>query len=171
MLNAQMNGATTQRARGLAKRRAYQSDGRMLARGGDPVHATGCMLYWAEGSRNRNRLQFANSDPAMVLFFARFLRICFDVPDEKFRVRCNLFADHIDRQRQIEQFWLDLLGLSRTCLTRSAVNVYSKYSKKKRQNKLPYGTCSLTVHDTSIVHSIYGAIQEYGGFEREEWLM
>jgi transcriptional regulator with XRE-family HTH domain len=42
---------------------------------------------------------------------------------------------------------------------------------KKRQNKLPYGTCRLKVCDTSLVQSIYGAIQEYAGFDREEWLM
>jgi hypothetical protein len=51
------------------------------------------------------------------------------------------------------------------------VNRYSKHSKKKRRNKLPYGTCRSNVHDTRLVHEIYGAIQEYGGFEREEWLM
>jgi hypothetical protein len=131
----------------------------------------GCMLYWAEGSRNRNAIHFVNSDPAMIAFFARFLRACFSVPDEKMRIRCNLFADHLEVQHEIEQFWLDLLGLPRSCLCRSAVNVYSKYSKKKRRNKLPYGTCRLAVHDTQIVQHIYRAIQEYGGFEREEWLM
>ena len=51
------------------------------------------------------------------------------------------------------------------------MNVYSKYSKKARRNKLPYGTCRLRVFDTSIVQGIYGAIQEYAGFDREEWLM
>jgi hypothetical protein len=51
------------------------------------------------------------------------------------------------------------------------VNVYSKDSKKKRRNRLPYGTCRLGVNDTQIVQHIYGAIQEYGGFDREEWLM
>ena len=140
-------------------------------RGGNLLHALGCMLYWAEGARNRNAIHFVNSDPAMIAFFARFLRICFEVPDDKIRVRCNLFSDGVDRQREIEQFWLDLLGLPRTCLTRSAVNVYSKYSKKKRRNRLPYGTCRLKVCDTSIVQHIYGAIQEYAGFEREEWVM
>jgi hypothetical protein len=169
--NPERNGAATQRAKGRARRLAYQAHGRMLARRGEAFHASGCMLYWAEGSRRRNAVVFVNSDPAMILYFARFLRTCFEVPDENFRVRCNLFADHLDRQLEIEQFWLDLLGLPRPCLTKSAVNVYSKYSKKKRQNKLPYGTCGLTVHDTRIAQSIYGSIQEYGGFEREEWLM
>jgi transcriptional regulator with XRE-family HTH domain len=169
--NPERNGAATQKANGLARRLEYQTQGRVLARRDDAFHAAGCMLYWAEGSRRRNAVVFVNSDPAMMRYFARFLRRCFAVPNEKFRVRCNLFADHLDRQREIEQFWLDVLGVPRTCLTKSAVNVYSKYSKKKRRNKLPYGTCSLTVHDTQIAQSIYGAIQEYGGFEREEWVM
>jgi hypothetical protein len=42
---------------------------------------------------------------------------------------------------------------------------------KKRRNKLPYGTCSLRVNDTRLVQGLYGAIQEYGGFDREEWVM
>ncbi len=50
------------------------------------------------------------------------------------------------------------------------MNVYSKYSEKKRRTRLPYGTVRVTVHSTHIVQSIYGAIQEYGGFERPEWL-
>ena len=52
----------------------------------------------------------------------------------------------------------------------STVNVYSKYSKKKRINKLPYGTCRVVVSRTRIVQSIFGSIQEYAGFEREAWL-
>jgi hypothetical protein len=50
------------------------------------------------------------------------------------------------------------------------VNTYSKYSQKKRRNKLPYGTCKLTVNSTRIVQTIFGSIQEYGGFGRPEWL-
>ena len=85
-------------------------------------------------------------------------------------IRCNLFADHLERQREIERFWLAALDLPANCLRKSIVNTYSKYSQKKRQNKLPYGTCRLAVHNTRIVQTIYGSIQEYGGFERPEWL-
>jgi hypothetical protein len=42
--------------------------------------------------------------------------------------------------------------------------------KRWSANKLPYGTCRLAVHDTALVQSIYGAIQEHAGFERPEWL-
>ena len=128
------------------------------------------MLYWAEGSKGRNDVQFVNSDPAMVQYFVSFLRTYYGVSDEAFRVDCNLFADHAERQHEIEQFWLDTLELPPSCLRRSTVNVYSKYSKKKRKGRLPYGTVRICVHSTEIVQQIYGAIQEYGGFERPEWL-
>ena len=85
-------------------------------------------------------------------------------------VTCNLFTDHLEQQREIETYWLARLGLPQTCLRKSAVNKYSKYSQKKRTNKLPFGTCSLRVHSTRIVQTIYGSIQEYGGFYRPEWL-
>jgi hypothetical protein len=121
--NPQRNGAATQARRALERRRAFQRQGREAARRSDPLRLAGCMLYWAEGSRNRNAIHFVNSDPSMIAFFGRFVRVCFSVPDERFRIRCNLFADHLERQRAIEQFWLDLLGLPSSCLCRSAVNV------------------------------------------------
>lgn len=152
------------------RRELHQSEGRAVARRGETLHAIGCMLFWGEGSKEVNMAQLVNSDPALLLLFARFLRHYFDVPDEKFRVKCNLFADHVERQREIEQYWVDTLELPRACLTKSTVNTYSRRSKGTRQGKLPYGTCRLTVCDVRIAQHLYGAIQEYGGFERPEWL-
>lgn len=106
----------------------------------------------------------------MVRYFVEFLRTHFAMPDEEFTLACNLFADHLERQREIEQFWLDILSLPSSCLRKSTVNVYSKYSQKKRQNRLPYGTVRVCVHSTRVVQSIYGSIQEYAGFDRPEWL-
>ena len=151
-------------------RRSYQEAGRRLARERGPDYAAGCMLYWAEGSKARNSLQIVNADPEVIVFFARFLREQFDVASEQMRLSCNLFVDHESRQHEIEDYWLERVGAPRSSLRRSAINRYSKYSQKKRTNKLPYGTCSLRVHSTRIVQTIYGSIQEYGGFDRPEWL-
>ncbi|MGH2935638.1 MAG: hypothetical protein ACRDL2_14160 [Gaiellaceae bacterium] len=128
------------------------------------------MLYWAEGAKRRNSLKITNADPEVLVFFARFLREHFAVPAAAMRVHCNLFADHIERQCEIEDYWLGRLGLDRSSLRKSMVNVYSKHSKQKRLNRLPYGTTALVVHSTRIVQTIYGSIQEYGGFDRPEWL-
>jgi transcriptional regulator with XRE-family HTH domain len=151
-------------------RREYQEDGRKLARERGSSYAAGCMLYWAEGWKSRTSVRISNSDPDLLILFASFLREHFDVPDERFRVHCHLFADHLAHQHEIERFWLDDLRLPSGCLLKSTVNVYSKYSQKKRVNKLLYGTCDLGVHSTRIVQTIYGSIQEYGGFDRPGWL-
>jgi transcriptional regulator with XRE-family HTH domain len=157
-------------ARARDRRRGYQQEGRRRISSGDPDYLAGCMLYWAEGAKARNVAKVINADPQMLVFFARFLRRHFGVPDDKMRVYCNLFADHISRQHEIEEFWLAQLALPRSSLRKTIVNTYSKYSQKKRQNKLPYGTTALVVNSTEIVQTIYGSIQEYGGFERPEWL-
>jgi transcriptional regulator with XRE-family HTH domain len=162
--------AERKRAAALERRREYQAIGRRLAREGGPSYAAGCMLFWAEGSKERNSVKVVNSDPALLRVVADFLRAHFGVTDDAFRLRCNLFADHLARRHEIETFWLTTLRLPKSCLRRSAVNVYSKYTLKKRANKLPYGTAELIVHDTQILQTIYGSIQEYGGFDRPEWL-
>jgi hypothetical protein len=153
-----------------ARRRRSQEEGREQARRAEPLHVAGCMLHWAEGSKHRNAAQIANSDPAVIALFVRFLRYYFAPSDQALRVTCNLFADHEARQREIEDFWLTTAGLPRSCLTKSTVNRYSRASKRTRVGRLPYGTCRFTFHSTHAVQHIYGAIQEYGGFERPEWL-
>ncbi|MDQ4030100.1 MAG: helix-turn-helix domain-containing protein [Actinomycetota bacterium] len=169
-LNGQRVGARVRSTLARGLRLGAQEGGRRLARRADALHAAGCMLFWAEGSRARNAVKFSNSDPVMMEFFIRFLRAYFEIAEARFRVWCNLHADHALRQREVEDFWLGTLALPRSCLTKSTVNVYSRATRRKRTNMLPYGTCRLTVHDTAVVQHIYGAIQEYAGFEREEWL-
>jgi transposase-like protein len=62
-----MNALLRREARVMA-----QEEGRMLAAQGDRLFVTGCMLYWAEGAKARNQINFANSDPAIVAIFIRF---------------------------------------------------------------------------------------------------
>ena len=106
----------------------------------------------------------------MARFFAEFMFEFFDIDIERLRLTCNLFADHEACQREIENFWLATLRLPRSCLCKSIVNRYSRYSQKKRKNKLPYGTCRIVLHSTEVAQTIYGSIQELAGFDRPEWL-
>jgi hypothetical protein len=160
--------AIAARARGI--RRLAQEHGRERARRTDPLHVAGCMLFWAEGDKQRNSVRLSNSDPDLLRLFVAFLQRCYDADVSRIAITCYLFADHLERQREVEDFWLRVLGLPRSCLRKSIVNVYSKYSQKKRRNKLPYGTCKVAYCDSRTTQSIYGAIQEYAGFDRPEWL-
>ena len=128
------------------------------------------MLFWAEGSRERNVVKFTNSDPKMVAFFLNFLRQSFAIRDEKVAVTCNLFADHVVRQREIEDFWLAAWTVS---IQSPQVDCEPllEVQPEEAAEQASIRNLSLCVHDTRVTQHLYGAIQEYGGFEREEWLM
>lgn len=165
-----LRAAEEKAATARRRRAAYQEEGRWLARTRGASYAGGCMLYWAEGTKCRCSVEVSNSDPALLALFAEFLRNEFAVPSDAMNIHCQLFTDHVDRQRDVEVFWLRACGLPESSLRKSTVNAQSKSSLGKRFNKLPYGTCKLRLHSTRIVQTIYGSIQEYGGFERPEWL-
>jgi Homeodomain-like domain-containing protein len=153
------------------RRNAYQEEGRRRARDGDPLHMAGCMLYWAEGSKKRNRLTFANSDVEMVRFFATFLKESLGVRPEDCRVRLNVYTNNGLPVKEIERHWLTALELPISCLRGHSLNHYPTSSSGKKRRKLPYGVCSLTVaRSTRLIQHIYGAIQEYAGFEEPRWL-
>jgi hypothetical protein len=153
------------------RRLEYQAEGRLRARAGDPLHQAGCMLYWAEGAKDRNTLVFANSDTAMMKFFLRFLRESLEVTDERVALRLNVYLRNglsIDR---VENHWLTALGLPRSCLGKHTIDHFPTSTSGRRRHKLPYGVCFLRVRrSTNLVQHVYGAIQEYAGFEEPLWL-
>jgi AcrR family transcriptional regulator len=153
-----------------AARLQYQREGRARARQGDPLHMAGCMLYWAEGAKGRNAVDLANSDLALVRFFCRFLRTCLGVAAADFRIKLNVYTSNGLSIEEIERHWLEALELPRSCVIKHTLNHTPTSSSGGRKNKLPYGVCSVRVHSTHIVQHIYGAIQEYAGFEEPRWL-
>ena len=54
--DAQRKGNQVWSARRRAERARSQEEGRLQSRQRDAFHAAGCMLYWAEGSKERNTL-------------------------------------------------------------------------------------------------------------------
>jgi hypothetical protein len=140
-----------------------------MARRGDPLHLMGCMLYWGEGSKARNKVVFTNSDPDMIRTFVRFLRESLGVDDGRIRVSCNCHLGNGLGLRTIEQYWLELLELPETSMLPSIVNRASAASGRRRRT-LPHGTLRVVVHSARLVQHIYGAIEEYAGIHRPDWL-
>jgi hypothetical protein len=168
--NAQVNGTAVRRSRCRETRIAAQLHGRQLAREGRPLHLQGCMLYWAEGHKRRNVAVLTNSDPDLLDRFCRFLRECYDVPDERLALSVNCFLGNGLGIEEIHSWWLSRLQLPRESLRQPAINRLSSASRRLKGHILPYGTARLAVHSTFIVQSIYGGIQEYAGIDRPEWL-
>ena len=130
----------------------------------------GCMLFWAEGSKCRNCVKFANSDVNMVALFKMFLSRCFDVPAERFTLRLNVYLGNDKSLAEIESHWLQALDLPSSCLRKHSINHFPTSSSGRKRNRLPYGVATIGICDTRITQHIYGAIQEYGGFEEPRWL-
>jgi transposase-like protein len=157
-------------ARCRQRRAASQQEGRDAARRGDRLHLAGCMLYWAEGGKGRNAIQFTNSDPRMAAFFRRFLVEALGIAREDIRLSINVYTNNGMSIEQIETYWLDLLHLPKTSARAHMLNHMPTSSSGRARNKLPYGVARLTVNQTDKVQHIYGAIQEYAGFEEPAWL-
>ena len=151
-------------------REEYQQEGRKKAKELDPLHIAGCMLYWGEGTKSRNTLSMTNSDEAMLIFYLRFLKEQFGVKDQKISIHINCYTNNGLTLEEIESYWLKTLDLPYSCLRKSSVNNRPRNSKQQGR-KLLYGTCKIMVHNVQILHHIYGAIQEYSGLDKPEWVL
>ena len=167
--NRQRSGTARSSANARARRIAAQQDGKALACQGDQLHQMGCMLYWAEGARNRNQLAFTNSDPEMVDLFVHFLRRCYGISPTRIALTVNVHLGNGLELSEVEAWWLSRLGLPPESLRASVVNQPSRASQRKRRT-LPYGTVRITVSSTALVQSVLGSIQAYAGLQRPEWL-
>lgn len=164
--SAQYNGARQNRQKYMEMRQVYQDEGRAKAREMHPLHLTGCMLYWAEGAKDINGMYFTNSDPNMLKLFMRFLRQEMKVDESTITLRIHCHTTAPEEIYRIEQYWLNLLDLPETALRKTIF----KQGSDKSKHILKNGVCSIRIHRVALVQHIYGAIQEYGGFENSEWL-
>lgn len=156
------------RCRGL--RAASQKEGRLAARKGDALHLADCMLYWAEGGKARNAIRFTNSDPHMLRFFRTFLVDALRIQPEDIQLSINVYTNNGMSIEEIEHYWLEWLALPKSCARGHMLDHMPTSSSGRAKSKLPYGVVRLSVHRTSMVQHIYGAIQEYGGFDEPRWL-
>jgi transposase-like protein len=165
----QHQGAKTNQTRAREQRRQYQEQGRQKAKERDPLHIAGCMLYWAEGTKSKNQLTITNSDVDLMKFYLKFLTDSLHLPTEKMGIYINCYLTNNLTLDEITNYWLHMLELPQSCLRRPTVNAQPTSSQQKGR-KLYYGVCKLVVHDTQAAQHVLGAIQEYAGIEKPEWL-
>jgi hypothetical protein len=102
--------------------------------------------------------------------FRRFLTDALGIERDRICIAINVYTGNGLTIQRIERYWLDLLGLPKSSVRKHAINQLPTSSSGHAKNKLPYGVCFLIVNRTWVVQHIYGAIQEYGGFEEPRWL-
>lgn len=173
IFNNQLCGATAKANAARTLRLQYQAEGKQKAKEQNLLHQAGCMLYWSEGSKNKNRCTFTNSDTNMMKLFVKFLRKCFNIPNDKLTVSITCYTNNGLSKSDIENYWINSLELNKDNLRKGKENIRPKSATNSiRHNKLIYGVCRLEVkQSTQLIQHIYGAIQTYGEFENNFGLM
>lgn len=146
----------------------YQEEGRVKAREKHPLHLAGCMLYWAEGTKTGGTFRFINSDPNMLLLIMRFLREEMGIENARIKIRVQCHTTKTDEIRCIEEYWLKLLNLPSSCLGKTQVKRGNPTQPHKVYRN---GFCTISIRKSRLLlQHIFGAIQEYGGFDNRKWL-
>jgi|SRR3989344_1574993 len=116
------------------------------------------MLYWAEGYKvGRNTVDFANSDPDMVVIFWKFLsEIC---RVERKRVRLHLYAYEGQDIQNLIRFWCELLDLPK----HHFIKPYIKKAATQglRGPRMVHGLVHIRYCDTKLLRQILQWIEEY----------
>jgi transcriptional regulator with XRE-family HTH domain len=137
----------------------FQQEGREQASKGDLLHAQGCMLYWAEGAKNRTSVEICNSNADLIKMFQEFLVSKLEVKKSDIHFRLTIHrGEDIERCKDI---WIKHLDISEEQIREIAL----KDPSNKRKKKLPYGMCMLRLHDVKVVQHIFGAIAYYANLE------
>lgn len=105
----------------------------------DPIWLAGTVLYWAEGSKTRNQLRLANTDPNALRLFISWVHGYLD-PEASFSIQLHLH--HGNDELAAREHWQTELGLR-------TANFHKTYVKPRgtghRKNHLPHGVCTVRV--------------------------
>ncbi len=167
--NNQLRGSNNNKEKFKLIRKEYQEKGAKIICKQDVDFIVGCMLYWAEGAKDRNSFKFTNSDASMikicVSFLFKFFSEYMDIVYLDVSCYSNAGLNNVD----IEQYWRNITKLSNNKIT---IRMDSdKRINSGKKIKYPYGICNVRLNKTEVVQQIFGAIKEYAQIEDEErWI-
>lgn len=145
-------------------------EGKEIAKNCSPKFSAGISLFWAEGSKKRNTVAFANSDPDMMKFFLDFLREHFHLDEDKIRFCFQWYSNNSLTFEDVKDFWSAKLDIKKENWVKCFIDVrQNTKGKNKKKDKLKYGVGRLQINSTELVSKLYGAIQEFFKIERKQW--
>lgn len=148
----------TNRIRFEAKPLSYNLKKKLTEKEGR-LKITAVMLYWAEGYKvGKGTVDFANSDPDMVVIFWKFLsEIC--RVDRK-RVRLHLYAYEGQDIDALMNFWCKLLDLPKYHFIKPYVKKAAAV-QGSRGPRMTRGLVHIRYSDTKLLRQILKWIDEY----------
>jgi len=120
------------------------------------LRIAGIMLYWAEGAKNGNTVNFVNSDSDMIKLFLKFLRKICGISEE--RLRLYLYVYSYQSLDEIKDYWHRITNIPISQFIKPYVR---KGNPNKSGRKLPYGVVHVRYSDTRLLGLIKNWINEY----------
>lgn len=118
----------------------------------------GISLYWAEGSKKRQKVGFVNSDPGMINLIIFWLKKYYKVKGSEIKARVGINEIHKERDNKIKEYWSEKTKIPLKQFTLTSfkkvrnTKVYKNFSEH-------YGTLEITVlKPTRIYYKIMGLI-------------
>lgn len=129
----------------------------------------GALVYWCEGAKDKSyrrseKVSFINSDPALITFFLRFLRVA-GIPEAHLRFRLHIHetADLADATR----YWADLAGTPTESFQKPVIKRHNPKTKRRNLVDEYRGCLHITVLQSA---DLYRRIEgwAYGAMLGEE---
>lgn len=116
------------------------------------------MLYWAEGYKvGKSTVDFANSDPDMILIFWKFLsKIC---RVDRQRVGLHLYCYEGQDVQNLMKYWSDLLKLPTSHFTKPYVKKAT--APGPRGPRMTHGLVHIRYCDKKLLRQVLKWIEEY----------
>lgn len=121
------------------------------------MNLAGAMLYWAEGYKRdtASGIDFANSDPDMILIFWNFLKNRYLLDMKRLYFSVYYYEDQ-DLQ-SILKFWRSKLAVPASQFR----HPYMKRNPSPTARKLPYGVLHIRYTDKKLLRDVLSLIQSF----------
>jgi hypothetical protein len=106
------------------------------------INSAGTIMYWCEGSKRERdyRVEFVNSDPAMVKIFMKYLRA---KGVEESRIRARISLHEQDNITDYQEYWKKVTSLDDSSFLTASV-------RKTSLTRAPLSHGTLTIRYNSI---------------------
>lgn len=104
----------------------------------------GLALYWGEGSKKSQELEFCNSDPKMIQFLLLWLKKCFGVTLDEIKCCVGINQIHREREEVVKDYWAKITGIPLSQFRKTSFKKV-KNSKVYENFNDHYGTLSVIV--------------------------
>ena len=127
------------------------------------LKTAGLMLYWAEGGKKSVKgIDFANSDPNMIIIFVKFLRELYKVQEK--RLRIYLYTYNSLPTDQLISYWSELTDIPTSQFSKP----YIRPKSELKHDKMQHGLIHIRYSDIRLLKLIMDEIHQYQDAEVSE---